>query len=611
MIERMKAVYVVTSKDSKDELLAKLRDLSILHIANRGSADSAAADRFSQLSKASNDLKEYAEKKQPKQPVLSDAEFEEFHKKVTATLARRADAVARKTAALIETDKISKWGDFDPNDLYDIKDELGLSFRFYLMGKKEYAELCSNEEIQFIHLKSVDKMEAVAVLGDAKPDSGLEFILPQKGLSQLAEEIKECDAAIAECDSILKESSQYLSSYQDQLVKAQNTIEYSSASRTTEQDGELIWLSGYIPVSDVQKFIDAAKENNWAWCMDDVVEDDGEVPTKVNYSKISRLMKPVFGILGTIPGYNEYDISFWFLCFFTLFFAMIMGDGGYGVILLIGAIVLTVKSKGKKLSDANLLLYVLSIGNIVWGAVTGTWFGLESAMKVPFLKALVIPGIANYPEYFNVTTTAAQNNIMKFCFTIGVVHLVLACVMNIRTKIKGKNLSWVADLGWLLAICALYILVLFLVVGQAANIPVIFAIVIVGFILVVVFGGMSPDKTFAQGLKAGLADAFTTFLNTISAFGNVMSYIRLFAVGMAGLAIAQSFNNMAAGFKGPLIVIGAAIFIFGHVLNIVMCFLSVAVHGIRLNLLEFSGQLGMEWSGKEYDPFRIMDKIRK
>ena len=151
------------------------------------------------------------------------------------------------------------------------------------------------------------------------------------------------------------------------------------------------------------------------------------------------------------------------------------------------------------------------------------------------------------------------------------------------------------------------------------------AVVLLGFVLVVCFGGMSPDKTFAQGLKAGLGNAFTVFLNTISAFGNIMSYIRLFAVGMASLAIAQSFNNMALGFKGPLVVVGFLIFVgmfmetiaailillIGHGLNIVMGLLSVVVHGVRLNLLEFSGQLGMEWTGTAYAPFKKLDKIRK
>ena len=252
--------------------------------------------------------------------------------------------------------------------------------------------------------------------------------------------------------------------------------------------------------------------------------------------------------LGTVPGYREYDISFWFLGFFTLFFAMIIGDAGYGCLFLLTAAALTVKSK--KPSDAVQLLWVLSIATIVWGAMTGTWFGLEGAMDVPLLRSLVVPTFANYPEYFNVTTTQQQNSVMKFCFILGTVQLSLACVMNIRRKTREKDLSWVADLGWLCAICALYFVVLYLVIGEQVNLTPIAAVVLLGFVLVVCFGGMSPDKTFAQGLKAGLGNAFTVFLNTISAFGNIMSYIRLFAVGMASLAIAQSFNNMALGFKG-------------------------------------------------------------
>ena len=153
--------------------------------------------------------------------------------------------------------------------------------------------------------------------------------------------------------------------------------------------------------------------------------------------------------------------------------------------------------------------------------------------------------------------------------------------------------------------------VLYLVIGQQVNLIPVACVVIAGFLLVVCFGGMAPDKTFGQGLKAGLGNAFTVFLNTISAFGNIMSYIRLFAVGMASLAIAQSFNNMALGFKGPLVVVGILIMLVGHGLNIVMGLLSVVVHGVRLNLLEFSGQLGMEWTGTAYAPFKKLDKIRK
>ena len=142
---------------------------------------------------------------------------------------------------------------------------------------------------------------------------------------------------------------------------------------------------------------------------------------------------------------------------------------------------------------------------------------------------------------------------------------------------------------------------LYLVIGQSVNFTIVVAGIVVGFVLVIVFGSQSPGESFAKGLKAGLGGLFTSFLDTVSCFSNIMSYIRLFAVGMASLAIAQSFNNMA-GMAGP--VFGALIVVLGTVLNIVMGFLSVIVHGVRLNLLEFSGQLGMEWTGYKYEPFR-------
>ena len=457
-------------------------------------------------------------------------------------------------------------------------------------------------------------MDTLAVLGTLPAAyAASEFQIPEKGLEELEQQAADCEQGLQECRKTLENAARYIPSFHAQMLKTQNDVEYSSVSNTSEGTDGLVWLSGYIPEPEVEHFRAAAAEHGWAWAMDDPAEDDEQIPTKVKYTKITRLMIPVFDILGTVPGYHEYDISFWFLGFFTLFFAMIIGDAGYGCLFMLCAAGLTLKNKkaGKPAGNAALLLWVLSAATVVWGALTGTWFGLEDAMKIPLLKSLVIPNFANYPAYFNVSTTQQQNSIMKFCFILGTIQLSLACLMNIRKKLGQKDLSWLSDLGWLCSICALYFVVLYLVIGAQINLIPAAVVVVIGFLLVVCFGGMSPDKTFAQGLKAGLGDAFTVFLNTISAFGNIMSYIRLFAVGMASLAIAQSFNNMAAGFSGPLIIVGALIMIIGHGLNVVMGLLSVVVHGVRLNLLEFSGQLGMEWAGIAYDPFRKFDKIKK
>ena len=604
MIEKMKVVCVAAQNARKDDLLLSLRELGILHLAEKHAADAKLTERYSALSRLLQELKDYEVKgKQGKE--LTDAEFEALYRRTAEALAQKAASKARLSELLLETDRVKAWGDFDPQAVKDLADVAEL--HFYSLDKKEYRALCKDEKVRLIRLKPVGKSEAVALVG--KADEALrsrEFQLPESSLSQLEREAAGCRAEIAECDRALAEAASYLKSYRAQLLKMRNAVEYSSADASLNREGGIVWITGYIPQTETEKFIDAAKAHQWAWLLDDADEDDANVPTKIRYNKVTALIKPVFDILGTVPGYREYDISFWFLAFFALFFAMIIGDAGYGALFLVGTVILNVRTK--KLTNGVLLLYVLSAATIIWGALTGTWFGLEAAMRVPFLKALVIPGIANYPQYFDVTATQAQNNVMQFCFSIGVIQLALACVMNIRRKICQRSLGWVADLGWLLAVCALYFMVLYLVIGEAIPLAAVAAVIGAGFVLVVLFGEMAPGKTFGQGLRAGLGNTFTTFLNTISAFGNVMSYIRLFAVGMASLAIAQSFNDMAAGFGGALVIVGIVIMVVGHALNIVMGFLSVVVHGVRLNLLEFSGQLGMEWSGIAYDPFRELKK---
>ena len=613
MIEKMKMVYIVSSVSKKDEMLDGLRNLGILHLSEKKSPQRAVSERFTTLSKTASALMDYAPDKKSKNkeevPILSDDQFEEMYQGVLTAMDKKAALVQDISAANAEIERIKAWGDFAPGELKKLK-EAGYDLHFYRLGKNEYAMAAEDPDIRIIRLASIDKMDTVAVIGTLPATiPAAEFSIPEKGIGELTKEIETAQQEIAECEEIFKKAAVYDSSFQVQMLKAQNAENYSSASETAENDDDFVWISGYLPEAEMDKFKDAARENQWAWAQEDVDEDDLQIPTKVKYGKVSGLIKPVFDILGILPGYQESDISLWFFLFFTLFFAMIIGDAGYGVLILIGTIAYAAKSK--KFNNAVYLLTVLSVATIIWGAITGTWFGMEKAMQVPFLKALVIPSFANYPEYFGVTALQQQNAIMKFSFSIGAIQMALGSLISIKKKIAEKNLSWVADLGWLVAVVAMYLLSLYLVIGEKINIKPVFALIVVAFVLVVLFGGMSPDRTIAQGIKAGCADAFTVFLNTISCFGNVMSYIRLFAVGMAGLAISQSFNGIAAGFHGPLMILGVVVVLIGHGLNIIMCFLSVVVHGVRLNVLEFSGQAGVEWKGIAYEPFKVNDKIKK
>ena len=530
MIEKMKVVHIVAAQTQKTELLDALRALGIVHFAEKADADQTYLERFAALSRLITVLEEQGVS-EVEAETLDDDQFKVLFDELNACLERKKALEAERAAAVSACDTLAGWGSFSPAEIKELKAQ-GFELHFCRVDKKLLASLEADKEVRFLRLAPVGKQQTVAILG-ALPASCAagEFIPPEKSLDEYRQEIADCERGLSECGAQLKAAAKHLPSFREQLLKTQNDADYSSVRNTSESGDGLVWLTGYLPVDEAERFKAAAAKEHWAWAMDDPAADDDKVPTKIKYTKVTRLIAPVFDILGTVPGYREYDISFWFLGFFTLFFAMIIGDAGYGCLFLLTAAALTVKSK--KPSDAVQLLWVLSIATIVWGAMTGTWFGLEGAMDVPLLRSLVVPTFANYPEYFNVTTTQQQNSVMKFCFILGTVQLSLACVMNIRRKTREKDLSWVADLGWLCAICALYFVVLYLVIGEQVNLTPIAAVVLLGFVLVVCFGGMSPDKTFAQGLKAGLGNAFTVFLNTISAFGNIMSYIRLFAVGMA------------------------------------------------------------------------------
>ncbi len=643
MIEKMNMVYIVTALSDREKMLTDLRNLGLVHLAERKGPDKETADRFALLSRTAAALKEYLPKKEsnrksekesgkksgrmswkesgkdselagslghvPGNGILSEEDFEKVYSAVLDALDRKAQLAQERSEAAAEYDRIWAWGDFSPEAVEELR-EYGYDLHFYQFGKKEYENAVKDDRVQLIRLASVDKQMTAALLGTLPSDlAGTEFALPDQSRGDLLAMMEDCDREEQECDQILREAAHYEASFQDQLLQLQNEEDFSSARETAGADENLVWLSGYIPQAEMEGFRQAAAAGGWAWAAQDVDEEDEKVPTKLRFNKVSRLIKPVFDILGVLPGYREQDISLWFFLFFILFFAMIIGDGGYGLLLLVGTLGFSLVKKKK--NDGIFLLLVLSIGTICWGAVTGTWFGLEGAMKIPFLKALVIPSFANYPEYFGVTAQAQQNTIIKFSFSVGAIQMALGSILSIKKKVSEKNLSWLADLGWTISVSAMYLLSLYLVVGEKIHLQPVFVLVGLGFALVLLFGGMSPELPFGKGLLAGVSNGFTVFLDTISCFGNVMSYIRLFAVGMAGLAIAQSFNSLAEGFHGPQIIVGILVFLIGHTLNIVMCFLSVVVHGVRLNVLEFSGQVGLEWTGIPYEPFRKEAKLKK
>ena len=608
MIEKMKKVTVLSEGSRRKELLSRLREAGVMHVSDIVQKAPSAApleEERAEYQRILQILSERRDKKDKNRTLITGAAFDGVHPGIREAVEGEASLKERIIALQNERERILPFGDFDPDEVRKLADD-GVRLSFYTLGKKELGMLREDESVSFIPVACSGKSNAVALVDASMPD-GIQaqpFRLPGKGLSELDAELSAARSALAEAGKKITAAAVYIPSYEARIRELDEKITYERVATTIGGD-DVIYLSGYVPEMHEKKFREAAEANSWAYVISEPSDEDNP-PTLVRYKGITRIVKPIFDILGTVPGYREYDISSWFLVFFSLFFAMIIGDAGYGLVFLAAAIAMHVKTK--KASDVNILLYVLSVVTIIWGALTGTWFGSEAVLEhIPFLKKLIVPAITNFPDAVGVDATWAQNMLMKFCFILGAVQLGLARVMNIVRKAKEKDLSLVAEAGWFIDVVMLYLMALYLVIGQDVPFGLIIGGIALGFVLVCTFSAQGPGVSFVAGLKASLGGFFTTFLDTISCFSNIMSYIRLFAVGMASLAIAQSFNGMAEGLlSGFALPAGIAIIVLGHTLNLVMGILSVVVHGVRLNLLEFSGALGMEWTGYNYEPFRKM-----
>lgn len=607
MIERMKKVTVFSESRRKHQLLLALREFGVVHISNMVQK-SESVDKLerknSEYENVVRAIEEYVDKKNKKEAKsLSDAEFTTLNANLNAALAEKDKLKDEIIALTQEKERILPFGDFDPAEVKKLEAD-GIPLYFYTIAKKELDKLSKDENVKYIRVAYSGKLFAIAAVGEpiSAEVSATSFTLPKESLGSIEAKLLEKKEKLERIDEQFRNATAYLGVYKEHIAIENEKITFEKASATVADEDQIIYLSGYIPADKAEEFKAFCKKEVCAYLIDDPSDED-EPPTKVKNKGPINLIKPVFDMLGLIPGYREYDISLYFLLFLTLFFAMIIGDAGYGLIFVAIGALLNIKSK--KCNTLNALIYVAGGATVIWGALTGTWFGSEWILKnVPILQKFVIPALTNFPELFGLDGQTTQDAMMKFCFQLGAIHIGLACGINIVSKIKNKDLSFVADLGWFIDTILLYLLVLFLVIGENAPMMVIVAGVATGFVLVCCFNAQGPGIPFVKGLTASLAGFFTTFLDTISAFSNIMSYIRLFAVGMASLAIAESFNDMAAPMLGGFAIpAGILILVLGHLINLVMGLLSVVVHGVRLNVLEFSNQLGMEWSGYKYDPF--------
>jgi V/A-type H+-transporting ATPase subunit I len=430
-------------------------------------------------------------------------------------------------------------------------------------------------------------------------DKGVDIVdrlpspLPGMRLSKMREKLSRVENRIAIDSAKLAQSDEkaVLAHYPG-LV---DSIAFAAAEEKMKLEGAVAFVSGWVPETAVEALRAAAARECWGLLLRDPVAGE-EPPTLVEPPKMFRPVKALFDGLGISPGYTEADVSVPFMCYFSLFFAMLVGDGAYGAIFLAATLFgwkKYLKSPGNPLMKSWLvMLTVFSSATVLWGLLSNTWFGAQ------------IPWCASWPTV-KWLADPSYNNMMLLCFTIGVSHLMLARIWNGVCKINDTTA--IAEFGWAGVLLFMYF-VTNSIVGIFPSIPnVMFYVFAISLVCVFAFT-VKPSELKSRGAELGMLP-----LNIMSALGDIISYVRLFAVGLASVKVAENFNSMATGLvagaedwwvKAIMSVLMVAILVVGHALNLAMAGLSILVHAVRLNTLEFSNHKGISWAGYAFRPFK-------
>ena len=643
MIVPMKKVCLMVQDSNVNDALFKLRDIGVMHLRtiNVPDGNSKVLERKSKVEGALGligDIKIPKNKNAPapqsggrelrKPPigvhrgrrstdVYGSEEEEPYSLDAVVTSSRPylpdlIVGIGKEKKALQDRDmflnreisRIAAWGNFEPASIKEME-SLGLPIFLYELTPDAFAAI--PEDVRYVKLFENKNVVRLVVL-DKEIQGITPFQLPEKSMSALIRETDEIKLDIEELDAKLKNFASRRPALIKEMANVEQDIEFETALVNMEKvdnlpaEMGLSYLTGYVPCDDIAGLKAAAGVNGWALSLIDPEDSDEAVPTKLKNPGFVNLLNPITGFLGIVPGYREMDISPWFLFFFCIFFGMIFGDAAYGLILCLIAIFGMIKTAKKGVPTALQMLLLLGIFNMAWGVLTCTWFGVE-VNKVP--KQLQDISLS----YFSTAKTEevlVSQNLQIFCFSLGLLQLTIAHIKGFFRNIKMLSLRFFSDLGSIAMLWGMYNVVLFLVVSNDARkiplLPVSLYLLGGGFFLNFVFA--SYNGSIGKSILESFKNFISVVLGITNVFSDIMSYIRLWAVGLAGASIASTVNTMAGPMLGGfLIFAGIILLVFGHGLNLILNVLSVLVHGVRLNTLEFSSHVGLSWSGTAYKPF--------
>lgn len=598
-IVKMKKISLVLLDKYREESLKKLREIGVLHLEKL----EGKGEEYENLCVKAEKLKNAISNLNKDRDVISDAYIgiEDSLEKAEVVIAEteKIKQLSDKISACKkEIERIEILGDFNPEIINQLG-EKGIEVNIFSVPSADSSVFEENKAYCIAETKG----KAYYAFTGAIPQecSNFEkFEIPEKSLASYKQELEETEEALINAQNALRDFSKYSLLLLEAEKEIISDVRFEHVRSGINVNEKISYLTGYCPETSLDCLQKTAKEEGWALLVDDPEETD-EVPTKLKLGRFASLLEPVTDFLGILPGYREHDISFFFLCFFSIFTAMLIGDAGYGMLFLTLTFVGMIVSgrNGKKIPKIFFLLLLLSVTTIIYGAISGTWFASKSIMEINFFQNLKM-------QAFKVDDDAQISLVMGISFFLGIVQLLIGVVQNFKKNFP--KLKSFAQIGWFAILVAIYYLVLTLVVKRAdlSTYPQEMLYVLLGgVVFVFLFGAQEEGKSFIKGIIASLTNFLQLFLDVVGTFSDIMSYVRLFAVGLASVKIAETFNQLGAEMSdGPIIIFGILVVILGHTINIVLGLMAILVHAVRLNILEYSGKVGVEWSGFKYEPFK-------
>lgn len=584
MIVKMAKVYIAVRSSDRDRLLDRLRDWGVVHLlpvdAAHAKADEQTLTRIDKIGRALQAISGVAPVDEP--PGLSGVEAAEEILDIQRRLAERQNRLAT-LHHLIE--QISVWGNVERASIDRLR-EAGVQVLFYSLPDKRAGDVRA-DYVQTVGSLPGKRSLVAAVMRHGSPElpeGAVEVHFPSRDAPSIRAEAAQVEADRKQDLHRLAQLAHLTERMLAELTQLNEQADYMAAERGALMRDQLFALQGWVPVETAPLLQNKLAEAGIPGVVETLdVQPDEEPPTAIHYPAWVKPIEGLFKILGTVPGYREFDVSIPFMIALPIFAAILTSDGGYGLILLLAPLLFYRKTTSILGAPFTHLLMVIGFTSLLWGILTATFFGVV----VDWL----------YPPLLTVDLgEQSRNLLMRMSFLMGATHLSVAQLwqaVRIYPDLRFLNkVGWAVFIWGMLGVVQMFVLKY--PMGWDTPWPYLLT---VGAALAVLF--WSPSLNPVKMIGLGVANFPLAML---SAFSDVISYVRLMAVGLASSVLAASFNKMAADMSDTL-PLAIAVLFFGHTLNLGLVMIALFAHGVRLNMLEFCNNLGMQWTGYPYRPF--------